>query len=117
MRGTMKVDHLAADVNGTGGFALPHFQTQAAIEGQHGLRVLHRKCDVIETPDASCALCHCPKPAHRRARGGYTPNKSTPGRGQLTSPHWLPSLLRLRCFEPGVESNYGGPAGTQGYCR
>src|SRR5260370_10636266 len=35
MRGTMKVDHLVADINRTGGLALAHLETEAAIEGQH----------------------------------------------------------------------------------
>ena len=52
----MKVNHVAADVNGNGLRILCDLQPEAAIERNHRFRVLHWKRDMIETANGSGIL-------------------------------------------------------------
>jgi hypothetical protein len=51
----MKVDHLAADEDRTGVCVSGHWQSKAAIKGEHLIGVFHRKGHVIEASD-SCRV-------------------------------------------------------------
>jgi hypothetical protein len=73
----MKVDHLVADVDGTGVCILDHLQTEAAIKGQHLLGVLHGKGHVIEAPDSRSLLRRHPRSAGQSSCGGDAADESS----------------------------------------
>src|SRR6185369_4497158 len=56
-RRPVEVDHVAADVNRDRVLVLAHLKSEAAIERDHRIHVLHRHGNVIESTDAIVALC------------------------------------------------------------
>ncbi len=54
--GQVEIDHLIADVDGTRHLVLHDVEAEAAIEGDHCVRILHGKGDVVEATHLACLL-------------------------------------------------------------
>jgi hypothetical protein len=80
----MKIDHVVAEMDRTGGGTFYYIAAERSIESEHRSGVLHRKGDMIEAPDASRLLsgerADTDRPANGRAGRGRTPDKSASGR-------------------------------------
>jgi hypothetical protein len=80
----MKIDHVVAEMDRTGGCPFDYIAAERPIESEHRVGVLHRKGDMIEAADVSRLLsgerADTNRPTKGRAGGGRTPDKSASGR-------------------------------------
>jgi hypothetical protein len=80
----MKIDHVVAEMDRTGGGTFDNVTAERPIESEHRSRVLHRQGDMIEAPDVSRLLSgertDTNRPTNGHAGRGRTPDKSASGR-------------------------------------